>query len=112
MKKENIAKLTLVMALSTSVFFSQMDIARADDSMNVISNNESSKNNKEKISEEIARKEKDLDNLKKEEENLKSKEKENQSALSKAGKDFDMNTKKREEAIKDLEAKDSKDKEK
>lgn len=37
MKKENIAKLTLVMALSTSVFFSQMDIARADDSLNVIS---------------------------------------------------------------------------
>lgn len=88
MKKENIAKLTLVMALSTSVFFSQMDIVRADDSLNVISNNESSKTNKGKISEEIATKEKDLANLKKEEENLKSKEKENQSALSKANKGF------------------------
>lgn len=60
MKKENIAKLTLLMALSTSVFFSQMDIVRADDSLNVISNNESSKTNKEKISEEIVTKTKDF----------------------------------------------------
>ena len=40
MKKQNMAKVTLIMALSTSVFFSQTDVVRASDGVKPLASKE------------------------------------------------------------------------